>query len=723
MSQHDQPRRKQRSDRPAMRVGKWVVHPDLGVVRSGDDEVRLNPKSLEVLLVLIDAGSRGVSRGALLDSVWGQSYPSDAVVSRAIADLRAAFGEKAGEQRYIRTLPKYGYQLVAAVAPLSEAEQEPAAAQPEAAGPAGGSGTAIPRWRYALLSGAALLAVLVTAAVTHLWTDTPAPPSLNENIEAGRPLSADPGLEHQPRLAPDAQWVVYAAKASGRDDWDLYRAHLTDGTRLVVAADPGVSEHGPAYAPDGRQLAYVRFDAQGCVVVVDDLLPGGAQTIAECTSRFPTLVDWAPDGRHLAYSSRAADDPMQRRRIYQVDLDSGTRRALTDAVSATGTDYYPRYSPSGRQLAFLRGEPQPDHRSTLWVVDLNSGIERQVQAPAAQLGGMSWQDQDQLLYAINEFGQWTLYRLGIHSGEQQRLRAPELIHPEFNADASTLVAASVERRVGLLQLDAHGAEAGAERPATALAVSTADDYAGRLSPDGRTLAFLSTRSGHAELWVADHGNSAARQLTRFEGPPVRSADWHPSGESLLFTVATEQGERLHRVQLITGQIQPFGPEVSVAAPRWLGDGERWVAGCRLDGQWQICVGHADSVRPLKVRLFRPQPIGPDTVAAVDDAGTLMALNLEEGSTAPIWDGLPDRGRYGWEIDGDTLYYLREAGINGQGQLIGRDIDSGFESVLFQGDLPLADTSVDVSAEAGTIVLTGFQAASDDLQVFRFGQSR
>jgi len=51
-----------RARRAATKIGDWVLHPDLGVLRNESDEVRLNAKSLHVLLVLLDAGDKGVSR-------------------------------------------------------------------------------------------------------------------------------------------------------------------------------------------------------------------------------------------------------------------------------------------------------------------------------------------------------------------------------------------------------------------------------------------------------------------------------------------------------------------------------------------------------------------------------------------------------------------------------------------------------------------------------------
>ena len=115
-----------RDRRGATRIGDWVLHPDLSVLRNDSAEVRLNAKTLHVLLVLLDAGDKGVSRTSLLDQVWGESYPTDTVISRAMADLRAAFGESAGEQKYIRTLPKYGYQFVAAHHEIKSSDAEAA---------------------------------------------------------------------------------------------------------------------------------------------------------------------------------------------------------------------------------------------------------------------------------------------------------------------------------------------------------------------------------------------------------------------------------------------------------------------------------------------------------------------------------------------------------------------------------------------------------------------
>lgn len=720
MSRREQPslERERRSQQAPVQVGDWVLHPDLGVLRADSGEVRLNPKSLQVLLVLMDAGNRGVSRDALLDAVWGSSYPSDAVVSRAIADLRSAFGEKAGEQRYLRTLPKFGYQLVAEIGPVDGPEAVPdqtrqqpssgvlratliAAVSTLAAALLGLFG-----WNYLQNSSATGAAVAIAAPTT---------------LSSARPLSAEPGLEHQPRFSPLGDWVIYASKQPGRDDWDLFRTSISEGDRLPVAAAMGVHEHGPAYAPDGQRVAYARITNTRCDVVIQHLVLGEPSNITRCTGRFPTVVDWSPDGRLLAYTNAQSDDPAELRRIYAIDIRTGESRALSNAVSASGTDFYPRFSPSGERVAFLRGEPQPDHRTTLWIVDTSSGAEQLVHGPPSQLGGMTWEDEQTLLVAANEFGLWRAFRLHLDSGVRQSLTTPEILHPELQRSSGQLVAAVVHRELELL-LIADGLGANQAR-AQAVAQSTGDDYWGRLSPDGQTLALISTRSGSPELWLSDLQTSTARRLTRFDGAHVRYPNWHPDGTRLLFTVEGQRGERLHQVTLLSGQVQTLGPELVVTAPRWLGDGDRWVADCEIDAVWQLCVGDATDHSPIIAAMYRPQPLGSNSVVAVDDSGELQRIQLSTGKATPLWDGLPGRGRFGWEVRDDHLYYLRQAGASGEAQLVIRQLSSGFETVHFQDALPLADASISVTDSGNQFVVSRYQSYSDDIQVFEFSQDR
>jgi TolB-like protein/DNA-binding winged helix-turn-helix (wHTH) protein/Flp pilus assembly protein TadD len=102
------------------RVHDWLVEPDQGRLSQGDESVRIEPKVMEVLVYL--AGRRGevVTREELEREVWrGALVGYDAVTSTVIK-LRKALGDSARNPSMIRTIPKRGYQLIAAVGPADE---------------------------------------------------------------------------------------------------------------------------------------------------------------------------------------------------------------------------------------------------------------------------------------------------------------------------------------------------------------------------------------------------------------------------------------------------------------------------------------------------------------------------------------------------------------------------------------------------------------------------
>ena len=97
-------------------VGDWRISAREGVASRGDSEsVRLEPKAVEVLTYLASRPGEVVSRAELEDSVWPGALVGYEAVTKTIIKLRKALGDNAREPRYIETIPKRGYQLIAEV--------------------------------------------------------------------------------------------------------------------------------------------------------------------------------------------------------------------------------------------------------------------------------------------------------------------------------------------------------------------------------------------------------------------------------------------------------------------------------------------------------------------------------------------------------------------------------------------------------------------------------
>ena len=101
------------SGRAKFRLGDIEVRPRSGVISGPGGERKLDPKVMEVLLQLVDAGGRVVSRTDLMAQVWKGLVVTDFALSRCIYQLRKNLFEASGsDDPSIETLPKRGYRLL-----------------------------------------------------------------------------------------------------------------------------------------------------------------------------------------------------------------------------------------------------------------------------------------------------------------------------------------------------------------------------------------------------------------------------------------------------------------------------------------------------------------------------------------------------------------------------------------------------------------------------------
>jgi TolB-like protein len=98
-----------------IRIGDWTVQPSLNRVERNGASVRLEPRAMDLLVYLARAPHRVASADELLREVWRGRVFDGGVVYKKINQLRQALGDQAHGSRFIETIPKRGYRLVAAV--------------------------------------------------------------------------------------------------------------------------------------------------------------------------------------------------------------------------------------------------------------------------------------------------------------------------------------------------------------------------------------------------------------------------------------------------------------------------------------------------------------------------------------------------------------------------------------------------------------------------------
>lgn len=171
-------------------IGEWLVDPDRCTLQPEQvedgprDGIRLSPRCMDVLLYLARHQGEVVNTRQLLDEFWNPASATDHAVHNAIASLRSAFDDDPHHPRFIRTLPKRGYCLIAEVRRVQERR---------------------PRYREAapLLAGLATTVLLLFAGLSTLgWMNATA------SGTASRPFFSGPESQRLAVLSPGHDGTV-----------------------------------------------------------------------------------------------------------------------------------------------------------------------------------------------------------------------------------------------------------------------------------------------------------------------------------------------------------------------------------------------------------------------------------------------------------------------------------------------------------------------------------
>jgi DNA-binding winged helix-turn-helix (wHTH) protein len=89
--------------------GEFVLDLDARELRRGSDAVRLSPKALQLLQILVAERPKALSKADLQNRLWPDTFVVEKNLANLISEIREALGEDPVDPRFIRTVPRYGY--------------------------------------------------------------------------------------------------------------------------------------------------------------------------------------------------------------------------------------------------------------------------------------------------------------------------------------------------------------------------------------------------------------------------------------------------------------------------------------------------------------------------------------------------------------------------------------------------------------------------------------
>jgi Tol biopolymer transport system component/DNA-binding winged helix-turn-helix (wHTH) protein len=574
--------------------------------------VPVTSKVFDVLLMFVSNTGRMFDKDEMMKRLWPDSFVEEGNLTRNVSMLRKALGESPHEHQYIVTVPGRGYRFVASVRAIADenlnlityeraslkvvVEEEHAVSEveePQAkpmAVPAVATRLGIKLRRRLLIPLIAISFVLTAAAGIYLIRKSkPESPLAFRQITMTSLTST--GDVYAPVISPDGKYLAYCSLEYGLAGLRV-RQVATGSVVQVVPAAP-VQYWGISFSRDSEYIYYgignTGPDQKGTLYRVPALGGHPEKLLSECAG-----VCVSKDGQHLAYGRVTST---QRHEIVVTDKDAKNEYIIPSIAERNMDIRSGDWSPDGKSFACVVRNRSADGPSwyvsefpiegvgekvivpprktriimVVWLAD-NSGLIMSAIDPETRVGQLSFisypgGEERRLTHDLTDYNIITATADGRTIVAQKRESLSQLwIAPSDDPSQGRVLLTTTglayhylswtpdnhvvfdveETGIDIWKVSTDGS--GGER----LTYRQGQNREPSLTPDGRYVVFVSTRTGSSQVWRMDADGNNPKQLTS-SSTSVAEPRGAPDGESVLYTSELQGRTRLLKIPIDGGK--------------------------------------------------------------------------------------------------------------------------------------------------------------------------
>jgi Tol biopolymer transport system component/DNA-binding winged helix-turn-helix (wHTH) protein len=508
-----------------------------GQLRRNGRRIRLQEQPFQVLAMLLERPGEIVTREELRGRLW----PADTFVdfdhglNAAVKRLRDALGDSAENPRFVETLARRGYRLVAPIqVPAGRAASKPVP-------------VVKPRryWRI-VPAGAALL----IAGIMVGWHAGHRSVAAVRVVE--RRLTSNP--ENDPvisaAISPDGKMLAFA------DRTGVFLRQVGTGETHPIGTEDSAHTYCLSWFPDGSHVLATRMAsrAEPPSLWSVSVFGGTPRRIMDAAER--GIV--SPDGSRIVF----VRGDYERQEIWEMQANGEQAHKILgdpgDNIDALV------WSPDGQRIAYVASRYQlgwDDAEVSLYIRDLGGQYLSRVLSSPRLRSALAWTPDGRLIYSLSELppnsqNDTNLWAVRVDPRGVKTWGTPTRLTNGADSKFRASISADGKKLIFVRGVDTAGVyvteiEGGGSRlsPLQRLSLDERRNFPYTWTPDGKSVIFTSDRDGVFHLFKQAADQPAPDLLVGGE-QSVTLARLNPESSAILYTLNAEPSDVAHRIRMM-----------------------------------------------------------------------------------------------------------------------------------------------------------------------------
>jgi len=318
-------------------------------------------------------------------------------------------------------------------------------------------------------------------------------------------------FDRQVDWSPDGNLLAVVDRNSKEEPFSIHVLSLNDGARHRVTSPPPATpgDSGPAFSPDGQEIAFRRTESIGNTDLYIVRPSGEKLRRLTFDQRFTSGHAWTRDGRDIVFTSKRSG-PLS---LWRINASGGSPQSVPGITEGA---YNLAIARTGNRLIYSKYLSD----SNIWEMNLQTGEAQRVLSSTRNERSPQYSpDGSRIAFRSDRTGVdeiWLSDASGDNAVRLTYFNGPLTGTPRWSPDGRFVVFDS--RPNGNPDIYVVSANGGPPRRVTS---SSSEDVVPSWSADGRWIYFASNRSGSWQVWKiaseASEENTPPVQLTRQGG--------------------------------------------------------------------------------------------------------------------------------------------------------------------------------------------------------------